>query len=70
MCWRVVPGRCLSHLPSFREAHQGAMPLSHARLAALVEEGGEVKFMGLGGRADADTHGMSPGLPVQRQQVI
>jgi hypothetical protein len=64
MCWSVVPGRCLSRLPSFREAHQGAMPPSHARLAGLVEEVGEVKFMGLGGRADADTYGMSPGLAV------
>jgi hypothetical protein len=46
------------------------MPPSHARLAGLVEEVGEMKFTGLDGRADADTHGMSLGLPVQRQQVI
>ena len=37
--------------------------VSHARLAGLVEEVGEVKFMGRGGRADADTYGMSPCLP-------
>ena len=37
--------------------------VSHARLAGLVKEVGEVKFMGRGGRADADTYGMSPCLP-------